>query len=157
MCGEHFETDLTGSFGPILREWAPLKRVPRYGHVRNATIEQNTFADIAGADLIIGSGYKSGWPKSQRVLVPDGLTIARNVIIKPTGGDAVIGATADRNPPLDKFEFKPNRFEDNVVIGDGARITLDAAKGGFATRAEPPERPKPKPLRPQDVGPAWRK
>ena len=157
VCGEHFESDLTGSFQPILRDWAPLKRVPRYGHVRNVTIENNFFVDIAGDDLIVGSGYKSGWPKSQRVLLPEGLTVAKNTIIKPSGGDVIVGTTPDRNPPLDRFVFEPNRFEGNVVVGDSAQITLDAAKPGFATRAEPPHRPKPKPLTAQDVGPAWRK
>jgi len=156
MCGEHFETDLTGEFSPILREWAPLKRVPRYGHVRNVTIENNVFVDIAGADLNVGSGYKSGWPKSQRVLVPDGLTISKNVVVKPKGGDAVIGATHDRDPPLDKFEFKPNRFEGNTIVGDGAAVVFEPAKSGFVARTDPPPRPKPTLLTAQDVGPAWR-
>jgi len=159
MCGEFYESDLTGKFEPILRETAPLKRVPRYGQVRNATIENNTLIAIAGADFFMGSGYKSGWPKSQRVLMPEGLTIAKNVVIKPKGGVAVAGATQDRNPPLDRFEFKPNVFEGNTIVGEDVKIEVQVATSGFVKVEQPPPSspPKIKPLTAHDVGPGWRK
>ena len=153
--GEHFESDLTGKFEPVVRERAPLKRVPRYGQVREATIENNTLADIAGHDLYIGGGYKFGWPKAQRVLAPEACRIAGNVIIKRTGGVAVAGATQDREPPLERFEFKPNVFEANVIVGEKATVDFESARGGFKN-VQAREKPAIKPLTSKDVGPSWR-
>ena len=155
MCGEFFESDLTGQFDPILRESAPLKRVPRYGWVRNATVAGNTLVDIDGDDFTIGSSYKSGWPKSQRVLLPEGLTVEKNVVIKPKGGVVVRGPTPDRSPPLDRFEFKTNVFRDNTVAGEG-KVEFEPARDGFK-RVENAEKPAMKPLTPAEVGPGWRK
>jgi poly(beta-D-mannuronate) lyase len=156
MCGEFFESDLTGKFEPILREWAPLKRVPRYGWVRDATIAGNRLVDVAGPDFQIGTNYKSGWPGAQRVLLPEGLTIEKNVVIKsPQGGAIVTGTTADRTPPLDRFTFKPNVFRDNTFTGD-AKIEFEPARDGFK-RVDNVAKPKITPLTPADVGPGWRK
>jgi poly(beta-D-mannuronate) lyase len=156
-CGEHFESDLTGQFAPILRESAPLKRVPRYGWVRNAIIEHNTLVDIERHDFYVGGGCKSGWPKAQRVLMPEGVTIAKNLIIKPKGGVAVAGAAQDRTPPLDRFDFKPNTFRENTIVGDDATVELEPATAGFRKVADSPRPPAVKPLAAQDVGPVWRK
>jgi poly(beta-D-mannuronate) lyase len=154
MCGEFFESALTNEFDPILRETAPLKRVPRYGWVRNATIAGNTLVAISREDFVVGSSYKSGWPKSQRVLVPEGLTVEKNVVIKPRGGVVVQGTTPDRLPPLDRFAFKPNLFRGNAFAGDG-RIEFAPAREGF-NRVDKIEKPAITPLTPADVGPVWR-
>ena len=90
--------------------------------------------------------------------MPDGLTIAKNVIIKPQGGVAVAGATQDRKPPLDKFEFKPNVFADNTIVGDDAKVEIESATAGFTKVLKPPPPTYTiKPLMAQDVGPGWRK
>ena len=154
MCGEHFETDLTGKFEPILRASAPLGRVPRYGRVRDVLIESNTLVNNIGPDFILGSNYKSGWPKSQRVLLPENVTIAGNLIIRNDNGAVITRPTQDRTPPLDTFEFKPSGFRDNRH--NGGRIDVEAAELGFTT-VNTIERPRTEPLTIDDVGPVWAK
>jgi poly(beta-D-mannuronate) lyase len=105
-------------------------------------------------DLMIGGNYKSGWPGSQRMLIPEDNLIANNTIVKTGGGTAVAAAVADSQPPLDAFHFKPNRFENNVVFG--GRIKLDPVPAGFVIKD--PGRPAvPNPLTASDTGPDWMK
>jgi poly(beta-D-mannuronate) lyase len=160
--GEHFETDLTGKFKPILRDGTPLGRVPRYGRVRNVLVERNTMIASDRADLIVGGAYKSGWPEAQRVLLPEGVKVIDNQIIRAKGGAAVEGPSQDKTPPLDRFTFAPNEYRGNTVVG--GTVELDAARGGFAVSKETansapptPPPPTPRPLTPADVGPTWRK
>jgi poly(beta-D-mannuronate) lyase len=142
VSGEFIDRDLTGKYSPVNREGTPLGRVPRYGWVRESEFSGNTFVDNSGPDLTIGGNYKSGWPGSQRILIPEDNLISGNVIVKTGGGTAVNGAAQDRNPPLDGFSFKHNRFANNIVFG--GEIRLNPMPDGFAS---------PRVLTPDDVGP----
>lgn len=117
MTGEYIETDLTGNYNPVLREGTPLGRVPRYGHVRNGLFAHNTFINVGGTDIIVGSSYKANWNGSQRILIPENNTIANNLIVKEaaTAGTAVTTPAQDRNAPLNIFSFQPNEYKGNML------------------------------------------
>jgi poly(beta-D-mannuronate) lyase len=151
VSGEFIERDVTGKYDPVKREGTPLGRVPRYGWVRQGRFTGNTFIDNTGPDLVIGGNYKSGWPGSQRFLLPEDNLIAENVIVKHAGGVAAEATAADIAPPLDAFHFQPNRLVNNTLFGGTTVLP------GFATKA-PGLAPTPaiKPLTSSDVGPAWK-
>jgi poly(beta-D-mannuronate) lyase len=139
MAGEFIDRDLTGKYDPVTRAGTPLGRVPRYNQPRETEIVHNIFVDNTGADLILGGGYKSGWPASQRVLLPEANRIAENVIVR-TGGAAVDTAKQDTAPPLDAFHFEPNRLDGNRIVSD----------------KDVPRPAVPTTLTAKDVGPRWR-
>jgi poly(beta-D-mannuronate) lyase len=156
MAGEFIERDLTGSYQPIKREGTPLGRVPAYNQARENLIADNVLVDIAGVDFLLGNGYKSNWPRAQRVLVPELNKFTGNLVFKPKGGVAVDIAKQDTAPPLDAFHFARNEFSGNRVLG--GTVSLAPPPDGIAV--EPAVGPPPAPpaiLTPADVGPAWRR
>jgi poly(beta-D-mannuronate) lyase len=155
MAGEFIERDLTGSYQPIKREGTPLGRVPAYNQARENLIADNALVDIAGIDLLLGNGYKSNWPRAQRVLVPELNRLTGNLVYKPKGGVAVDIAKQDRTTPLDIFRFEPNEFTGNRVLG-GTVALLPAPAGMEVLPAVGPAPTPPAILTPADVGPAWR-
>ncbi len=160
MAGEFIASDLTGQYKPIERAGTPLGRVPAYNQPLHTLVAHNTFVDLTGVDLLLGNGYKSAWPRAQRVLLPEQNQIADNLIIKSKGGTAIDRPKQDTVAPLDRFIFAPNEFSGNVVLG--GTVALDPAPAGIAVLAATA---KPAatagvavPLRqltPADVGPAW--
>ncbi|RPI18140.1 MAG: hypothetical protein EHM65_02445, partial [Acidobacteriales bacterium] len=154
LAGEFIERDLTGRYSPVSREGTPLGRVPRYNWPRQTELLRNTLVNNSGADLILGGNYKSGWPGSQRVLIPEDNFIANNVIVKAGGGTVAEAPVQDSNPPLDVFKFKPNRFEGNIVFG--GEVRLEPRPDGFISK-DPRPVAAPQPLSPADVGPSWAK
>jgi poly(beta-D-mannuronate) lyase len=153
VSGEFIGRDLTGKYDPIKREGTPLGRVPRYGWQRASEISGNTLVDNSGVDLMIGGNYKSGWPASQRMLLPEDDAIAGNVIVKHGGGIAIDAPAQDTAPPLDAFHFKPQRFAANIV--SGGEIRLNPVPAGIEVKPAIPAPPRPKTLGPGDVGPLW--
>ncbi|WP_114781905.1 polysaccharide lyase 6 family protein [Botryobacter ruber] len=131
MTGEYIEKDLTGNYKPILREGTPLGRVPSYGHVRNGMFAHNTFLNVSGTDMIIGSSYKASWNTSQRILIPESNTVANNLVVKaaPGGGIAVTTPTQDKTAPLDIFRFEPNTYEGNVIYR--GTVAISPEPSGF--------------------------
>ena len=151
VSGEFIERDVTGKYDPIKRDGTPLGRVPRYGWVRQGEFTRNTFIDNTGPDLMMGGNYKSGWPASQRFLLPEDNLIGENVIVKHGGGVAAEATAADVAPPLDAFHFQPNRFVNNTLYGGTTALP------GFTTKDPGLAPALPiKPLTPADVGPSWK-
>ena len=155
LAGEFIERDLTGKYDPVRREGTPLGRVPRYGWVRGIDLELNTVLESAGPDLIVGGNYKSGWPASQRILLPEDNHIADNVFVKTAGGPSVESPEQDTAPPLDSFHFKPNRFEGNLVSGGELKLNPPPTRGFTVWKTGGVNVPTPKPLHPDQVGPQW--
>lgn len=157
MAGEFIERDLTGSYQPIKREGTPLGRVPAYNQARENLVADNILVDTAAVDLLLGNGYKSAWPRAQRVLVPELNRLTGNLVFKPRGGVAVDMAKQDKAAPLDRFTFAPNEFAGNRVLG--GTVALAPVPAGIevapATAAAPA--PPATTLTPADVGPTWRK
>lgn len=154
MSGEYIDRDLTGKYDPIKRDGTPLGRVPRYGWVKGIELQRNALVDNAGADIIIGGAYKSGWPEAQRVLLPEENVIANNLIVRNKGGAAVEITAQDTMPPLDAFTFKANRFASNSVFG--GEVGISPVPEGFV-KAEGKKAPvtKMKALTAADVGAEW--
>jgi poly(beta-D-mannuronate) lyase len=155
MAGEFIERDLTGKYDPVKREGTPLGRVPRYAQVRQIVLEFNTVVDSAGADLVLGGSYKSGWPGSQRILLPEDNQIAANVLVKTAGGVAIEAPAQDPDPPLDAFHFQPNRLEGNLVSGGEVHLNPVPTRGLTVWKTGGVNVPSPKPLAPDQVGPLW--
>jgi len=156
MAGEFIERDLTGSYQPIRREGTPLGRVPAYNQARENLIADNVLVDTAGVDLLLGNGYKSNWPRAQRVLVPELNKFTGNLVFKSRGGVAVDIAKQDKAAPLDQFTFSPNEFTGNRVLGGTVALTpmpagIEVTPAAGAAPAPPPV------LTPAEVGPAWRR
>lgn len=128
MCGEYIDTYLTPSYDPILRDGTPLGRVPRYGWVKNGTFAHNTIVNAGGNGITIGSAYKSGWPASQRVLIPENNRISNN-IVKKSSGNVMMAPVQDVNSPLDIFTFQPNLYEGNIVYG--GTISINPVPSGI--------------------------
>lgn len=156
LAGEYIDRDLTGKYDPVKREGTPLGRVPRYGWVREIELEHNTVVDSAGPELMIGGNYKSGWPASQRILLPEDNHFDSNVFVKTHGGVSIDQATQNTAAPLDSFHFKANRFEGTLISGGEVRLSPLPTKGltiwkdGGGVNV-----PSPKPLSPEQVGPRW--
>ena len=136
-----------------------MGRVPRYGQVKNLTFTANVLVANNSADLIIGGGYKSRWPESQLVLLPEGCLIQNNRFVQPGGKPSVTGSVIETNPPLDRFSFKPNQYSGNSLIGGANEFAPSNA--GFkcqpapANWTEAKESAAFKPLTPAEVGPSW--
>jgi poly(beta-D-mannuronate) lyase len=148
VAGELYERALTPAFLPLLRAGTPLGRVPRYAQVKHGVFANNSFVNCGSPAVQLGASYKAGWPKSQRVLLPEDNQIAGN-LVKPRPGPkaAALRVTeSERTPPLDALHFAPNRLEDNRLLAPGAEAP-PAARPGTA--------PAAKALRPSDVGARW--
>jgi len=161
-CGEYIADALTPSYEPDVkpngRRTAQV-RIPTYPQVLRLLLTNNVIVGCSGADVEMGSDYRKHWPESQQVLLPEDCVVRENRIVRPQGGVSIIVTPADRNPPLDRFTFKPNRYTDNVIVGSGTIAA--AARDGFALQDLPAdwhesqERKTLQPLTPADVGPAW--
>ena len=160
-CGEYISSALTPSYTPDVKpngKKTAQVRIPTYPQVLRLTLADNVTVGISGPDLEIGSSYKNHWPESQQVLLPEDCVIKNNRFIRPQGGEAVLVTVAETQAPLDRFTFKPNRYEANLLIGQG-RIAL-AAQSGFmvqpaADNDAPKAQPLAAPLSAEEVGPAW--
>jgi hypothetical protein len=127
---------LTPSYQPILRAGTQYGVVPSYGQVKNGLYAFNTFVNNGGADMDIGNWYKNNWPKKQLVLLPENNNISHNISYKKPGsvtsvGASVYGPPQDRNSPLDGFQFTPNQYRGNIVIGGEVNLNTPVGAGGF--------------------------
>ena len=161
-CGEYIASSLTAGYKPNLKTKGVKKEgssVPTYPQNKDVTIIDNVMVGNTGPDLTVGSDYKKHWPASQQVLLPEECIIKNNRFVRPKGGDSVIGTIPDPKPPLDRFEFKPNHYEGNLLIG--GKNAFAPAASGFQTErmpagwSEASELARFKPLTPADVGPDW--
>lgn len=160
--GEYIDAFLTPEFRPHAAEEVSGQangRTATYPQVKNLTLAENVLVGNSQSDLEVGSYYLDDWPRSQMVLLPEDSVITDNRFVRPEKGASVVGATPKRDPLLDKFTFKPNRYSGNVVVG--GKIKFDPAGSGFKVEPLPsgwrPEQEKMpgNPLSPGDVGPAW--
>lgn len=161
-CGEFIAEALTPRYTPDVKpnsKRTAQVRIPTYPQVRDLVLADNVLVGISGPDLEIGSSYKGHWPESQQVLLPEECVIKNNRFVRPQGGVSVVVTAAERTPPLDRFNFKPNAYTGNVVVGAGS--IAEAARDGFATLpipagwVEAQESAALRPLTAADVGPAW--
>ena len=166
QCGEYTESALTPSYQPNIKEKKGKKgdagadvNVAKYPPVKDLLLADNVCANNTGADLEIGFGYKKHWPENQLVLLPQNCRIQNNRLIRPNGGESVIGAEADTTPPLDKLNLAPNTFENNLLLGGtcayppaGSGCKKEPLPAGWTEESELGQR---QPLTPEDVGPAW--
>jgi len=160
-CGEYITHALTSSYSPDVKpngKKTAQVRIPTYPQVARLTLVDNVTVGIAGPDLEIGSSYKNHWPESQQVLLPEDCLIKNNRFFRTQEGEAVRVTVAETAAPLDRFTFKPNRYEANTLIGQG-RIALPA-QAGFSVQPASAHDSKmapaiAAPLSAEDVGPAW--
>ena len=161
-CGEFIGDTLTQRYQPTMKgvgaKLVPT-RVPFYPQNQDVTLVDNVMVGNSGPDLNIGSSYKSHWPESQQVLLPEDCLIKNNRFVRPRGGESIVGTIPDTAPPLDRFNFKPNHYKGNIL--EGGKNAYAPAAGGFTSReipagwSEAQETATLKPLTPDDVGPAW--
>jgi poly(beta-D-mannuronate) lyase len=145
VAGELYDRALTPEFLPLERAGTPLGRVPRYAQVKQGVFTHNRFVNCGSPVVQVGSSYKAGWPRAQRVLLPENNRIAGN-LVKPRVGPkaAALRVTEpDHVPPLDALPFAPNELQDNQLLAPEA----GSQTGTLA--------PAGKPLRPADVGARW--
>lgn len=138
MSGELFLEAFTDKFEPVLRDKTVHGRVPMYNQPRYVVIAYNTLIDNAGFDIAIGRDYKSGWPRQQRVLLPESCEIVGNLIRKTNANaksPAIIITAPDRKPPLDKLAFATSHFVDNLINGP-ASVAAEKIPGGITLNAD---------------------
>ena len=109
--------------------------VAKYPPVQDLVLARNVSVNNTGADLEVGFAYKRHWPENQLVLLPENCQIKDNQFIRSSGGESVIGAVPDTQPPLDKIKLKPNHFENNVLMGGTCAYPL--ASSGCKIQAIP--------------------
>ena len=116
ITGEYVESSLTGEYKPFkMKKNAPLDRLPKYSPVKNGVFAHNTLINIGGNGIVVGYNYKNQWSKIQMVLLPENNLILNNLVIN-SKEFAINVAVQDKNPPLDFLNFKPNKFEGNIVF-----------------------------------------
>lgn len=161
-CGEFIADSLTSGFQPNVKTKNISKqqaRVPTYPQNRDVRILDNIMIGNSGPDLEIGSDFKKHWPESQQVLLPEACLIRGNRLVRPAGGTSVVGTMPETTPPLNRFTFAPNRYEENLLVG--GKCAFPPAAAGFASREPAPdwslarEIAALRPLTPNEVGPAW--
>jgi hypothetical protein len=128
--GEYIDSPLTGSYKPDMKKGkgGGDLHIPMYPQVQDLTLSDNIMVDNLGADLDVGAGYKKHWPEVQIVLLPEACQIKNNRFIRSKGGDSVVGTVPEVAPPLDRFQFKPNTYEGNILLG-GKNAFPPAAQG----------------------------
>ena len=163
--GEYTESALTPSYEANMKEKKSKKgestevNVAKYPPVQDLVLARNVSVNNTGADLEVGFAYKRHWPENQLVLLPENCQIQDNRFFRSSGGESVIGAVPDTQPPLDKIKLKPNHFENNMLLGGTCADALAAS--GCKIQAIPSgwseekEMANWKPLTPEDVGPGW--
>lgn len=157
--GEYWAKALTPDY-QVNDRGGKAENKAHYPQNKRVAIINNTTADISGADLDIGvKEYKKHWPENQNVLIPEECRIEKNVFVRSNGGVSVIGMTPDKQPPLERFSFKPNIYAGNVLYGGKNSFAVSSA--GFQEKAIPPGWSVGqiistfKPLTPANVGPDW--
>ena len=165
MAGEFIQYRLSGGYQLQIKAGAKKHKpgsiglVPTYPQVKELELTGNVCAANSGPDLDLGFGYRKHWPHKQIVLLPEECLFKENRFVRPRGGDSLIGVLADNEPFLSQFIFKPNLFENNVLVGgtnayppadDGCR-TVPLPAGW----TEAQERAAFRPLTPEEVGPPW--
>ena len=162
--GEYVASALTANYEPKIKPGAKGKanaegRIATYPQVKNLTLSDNVTVGITGADLEVGFGYKRHWPEAQMVLLPENCLVKNNRFIRPGGGDSIIGTVPETVPPLSKFQFVPNRYEGNRLVGGQSAFASADAGCVFAQLAtgwtEATELAVFKVLTAAEVGPAW--
>ena len=113
ITGEYYEKSLTDNFG------SKEKNLPMYLQVKDGYFAHNTILNCGGNGIDIGFEYEKRWPKLQMVLLPENNRFVNN-LVSNCKGDAMTIAVQDKNQPLDKFTFKPNIFQGNIIWGSGA-------------------------------------
>ena len=160
-CGEYIHAYLTPRYKPDVKEKGkgPQVLIATYPQNRYDNISDNVLVDNSGPDLDVGADYKKHWPESQQVLLPENCLIKNNRIVRPKGGDSVVGTIPDTTAPLNRFRFSPNEYAGNLLFG--GKNTFAPSFVGFRTQnipagwTEEQERSAFKPLTPDDVGPDW--
>lgn len=164
MAGEYIDHPLTDEFEPALRPGTPLGRVPFYNWSRNNVISGNILIGNEQRDLDMGIGYTAGWPKRQRVLLPENNRLADNVIVKERG---VSYTEAKQDPSVIDMVFVPNRFENNIVsypqeegvlLPEGiayGEVALVQDETGLARPAADGTTRLPGLMQEDQVGPGW--
>ncbi|MGN6366984.1 MAG: polysaccharide lyase 6 family protein [Phycisphaerae bacterium] len=161
-CGEYIREALTPGYRPNV----PTKGtavagtvVATYAPVKDLLLKRNVAVGNRGPDLVIGPDYKHHWPEMQLVLLPEECVFEGNRFVRPEGGVSVKVTLPEKEKPLDRFSFEPNRFEGNVLVG--GTDADEASRGECREEALPAgwtegqEKPKFVVLTPADVGPAW--
>lgn len=166
QCGEYTESALTPGYQPNMKEKKAKKgeeggnvNVAKYPPVKDLLLADNVCVNNTGADLEVGFGYKKHWPENQLVLLPQNSRVLNNRFIRAKGGESIIGAVADTNPPLDKLNLAPNTYENNLLLGGtcayppaDAGCKKEPLPAGWTEESELASR---KPLTAEDVGPGW--
>lgn len=92
-------------------------------------------------------------------MIPEACRIENNQFVRLKGGVSVVGAKPDREPPLDRFTFKPNTYAGNLLYG--GKNSFAEASVGFqempvpSTWVEAEAIAAFKPITPAEVGPEW--
>ncbi len=162
--GEYIASALTPSYEPKIKPGAKGRanaegRIATYPQVKDLTLADNVTVNITGADLEMGFAFKRHWPEAQMVLLPESCLITGNRFVRPRGGESVIGFVAESDPLLARFQFTPNRYQANRLVG-GRTAYAPAASGCQAETlplgwTEIAEQSGFKVLTADDVGPAW--
>ena len=162
--GEYIASALTPSYEPKIKPGAKGRanaegRIATYPQVKDLTLADNVTVDIAGADLGMSFAFKRHWPEAQMVLLPENCLIKGNRFVRPRGGESVIGFVAESDPLLARFQFTPNRFEGNRLVGGrpaygpaAAGCQIESLPAGWTETAELSGF---KVLTADEVGPAW--
>lgn len=132
VAGEYIDTDLTGSYDPVLRNGTPLGRVPRYGWVKNGIYAHNTIVNAGEEGILLGWQYKASWPQHQRVLLPESNTIANNVVKTGSSVPVISAPVQDTMAPLNIFTFQPNSYSGNYMYSGAINMT-PAPSSGIST------------------------
>jgi poly(beta-D-mannuronate) lyase len=182
--GEYILKDLTGQYEPLARRGAPLGRVARYLQMVDSVVSNNVVVETRETDLLVGSGYATGWPGSQRILLPDNLTFTNNLFVarRDPQREMVRLVLEDEKAQLLPADARPRPVIGRNNFLFGARVA-DSLPKEFGFRTEDPKlmteadglyRPAPDspaisggfdaagmrnypPIGPADVGPAWNK
>lgn len=170
MTGEYIDTALTDKYEPIKRAGTPLGRVPRYGHVKNGLFANNTFVNIGGIGINVGSSYNPNPAADQRMLLPENNKVVNNIVLKTNGGIGISVTQPINNPILNKFKFAPNILEGNITFGSETNSKVSgisvknpqmSLKNGLYQLEKDSEfldkgmKTKYKPLTASEVGPNW--
>jgi len=161
-CGEFIASALTASYVPDIKPNAQRTaqvRIPTYPQVRRLTLADNVIVAIDGPDLEIGSSYKNHWPESQQILLPEECLIKNNRFVRTADRLSLVVTVPDKRPPLDRFAFKPNHYEGNILVARQrpvGPVPLGFTFGEMAPDwSEATERAALVPLTAAEVGPVW--
>ncbi len=116
IAGEYVESALTDRYKPF-KEKGTSGRVPKYSQVKNSLFAHNTVVNAGGYGIDIGFNYKSQWPETQMILLPEENSFINNLIVR-TKKSAVNVTVPAEVPRLGRLKFAPNSFSGNIIFGD---------------------------------------